>query len=360
MRILITGASGSGTSTLASALAAEIGGTHLDADDYFWLPTTPPYTERRREHERLAMLLHDMRIYDNPIVAGSVMQWGDELEDSFDLIVFLYLDAATRVQRLQAREIATLGHADPEFLEWASKYDIGPTEGRSLAKHRAWLATRSCRVVEIHGDLTVDQRIDTVLQRNATSHANIVNVNPSREPLAEVTLRAATADDALCVSVLAMQVFLDTYATQGIRPTIAREVLAACSEEAVRNAMLDRDTHFIAAEHEGHMIGFAEVNLAATHHLAPSGFQSELRRLYVQEPFTRAAVGTRLLRRAEEFVASAGATVLWLTVWVHNHRARAFYAARGYDDRGSDTYTFEGESHGERLMAKRLDVDAAM
>ena len=39
------------------------------------------------------------------------------------------------------------------------------------------------------------------------------------------TLRPATADDALCLGVLAMQVFLDTYATEGIRPPIAREAL---------------------------------------------------------------------------------------------------------------------------------------
>lgn len=36
-----------------------------------------------------------------------------------------------------------------------------------------------------------------------------------------LTLRPAVAQDALCVSVLGMQVFLDTYATEGIRESIA-------------------------------------------------------------------------------------------------------------------------------------------
>jgi len=47
MLILITGASGSGTSTLGAALAKELGIAHLDADDYYWLPTTPPFTAKR-------------------------------------------------------------------------------------------------------------------------------------------------------------------------------------------------------------------------------------------------------------------------------------------------------------------------
>ncbi|HOZ25184.1 MAG TPA: hypothetical protein PLI83_10420, partial [Thermomonas sp.] len=44
---------------------------------------------------------------------------------------------------------------------------------------------------------------------------------PATTPL----LRPATPDDALCLGVLGLQVFLDTYATGGIRPTLAREVL---------------------------------------------------------------------------------------------------------------------------------------
>jgi len=43
---------------------------------------------------------------------------------------------------------------------------------------------------------------------------------------APVTFRPAVAADALCLGVLSTQVFLDTYCTQGIRPELAREVLA--------------------------------------------------------------------------------------------------------------------------------------
>ena len=87
-------------------------------------------------------------------------------------------------------------------------------------------------------------------------------------------LRAARPDDALCLSVLAMQVFLHTYATDGIRPQIARN---------------------------------------AGHQLAPAGVPAELLRLYVQEPFTGAKLGTQLLGRAEDIARQRGATGPWLS-----------------------------------------------
>lgn len=43
--IHILGASGSGTTTLARALAVKTGYAHFDTDDYFWLPTKVPFTE---------------------------------------------------------------------------------------------------------------------------------------------------------------------------------------------------------------------------------------------------------------------------------------------------------------------------
>lgn len=166
-------------------------------------------------------------------------------------------------------------------------------------------------------------------------------------------------EDALCLSVLAMQVFLDTYATEGIRPEIAREVLSSYSEASFTNALMDDGSHIEVAEVNGHMVGFAQVTFGATHELPPAGTQAELLRLYVQEPFTAAKIGTKLLSAAEDAASEAGASVLWLTPWVHNHRALAFYSRRGYKDFGLTYFVFEGESHENRVLARTLAVPSA-
>ena len=162
------------------------------------------------------------------------------------------------------------------------------------------------------------------------------------------------ADDALCLSVLAMQVFLDTYATQGIRPAIACEVLSAYSQAAFERAISAPVSRLAVAESEGHLVGFAQLTLGPGHALAPAGSPAELLRLYVQEPFTGRQVGSRLLAWTQQAATAAGANVLGLTPWVHNHRALAFYARRGYTDHGPTHFTFEGESHENRVFAKSL------
>ena len=163
MRILITGASGSGTSTLAEALANELGVAYLDTDDYYWLPTEPPFQQKRDGQERFTLLLNELKANTSAVVAGSVMDWGDELENIFDLIVFLYLDTKIRLECLQRREIERYGQADPEFLALAAKYDLGVAEGRSLPRHMVWLSVRTCPVLKLDGDMSVADRLVQIL-----------------------------------------------------------------------------------------------------------------------------------------------------------------------------------------------------
>jgi adenylate kinase family enzyme len=98
MYILITGASGSGTTTLAHALGERLGWPAIDTDDYFWLPTTPPYRDKREPQERLCLILERLSFCGDAVVSGSVMGWGAALENAFDLIVFLYVYADTRAR----------------------------------------------------------------------------------------------------------------------------------------------------------------------------------------------------------------------------------------------------------------------
>ncbi len=174
-----------------------------------------------------------------------------------------------------------------------------------------------------------------------------------------VRLRDAVAGDALCLSVLAMQVFLDTYATEGIRSAIAREVLAAYSESAFVEHLRHPLCRIVVAERTAHLVGFAQLTLGALCKLAPAGAQAELLRLYVQEPFTGSGLGTRLLAAAEAVALEGGVSLLWLTPWVHNHRAIAFYQRRGYTDHGMTWFHTEGESHENRVYARQLNADAA-
>lgn len=164
MRIHITGAAGSGATTLGAALAQDLSLPHEDADSYYWLPTSPPFKEKRSTTDRLEMACRALHTEQGIVLSGSIYGWGLQVEDAFDLVVFLYLPAAVRIERLRRREIERYGAADPAFLKWASEYDEGPSEGRSLAKHNAWLAQRTCPVLRLEQDQTVAERVARVRQ----------------------------------------------------------------------------------------------------------------------------------------------------------------------------------------------------
>ena len=166
-----------------------------------------------------------------------------------------------------------------------------------------------------------------------------------------VTYRAGVPADALCVGVLAMQVFLDTYATEGIRPDLAREALSCYSPEAFAPRLADRNVSFVLAEAAGHLIGFGELHHASACPAEPRA-HVELVRLYVQQPFQRQGIGAQLMKHAEQRARAAGADALWLSAWCGNERALAFYPAMGYDDVGPAEHVIEGRAYPNRLFLK--------
>jgi adenylate kinase family enzyme len=159
MRVLVTGASGSDTSTLGRAVAARCKCAFFDAEDYYWLPTLPPLRQKRQRTARLALLLGVLNGAPSAVLGGSIIDWGAELEDSFNLIVSLAFPAAVRLDRLKAREDS----ADPAFLDWAAKYDDGGPEARSRLRHERWLSARACPVLRLDGDLSVEEGAARVL-----------------------------------------------------------------------------------------------------------------------------------------------------------------------------------------------------
>jgi len=56
IRIHITGASGSGTTTLGIALAKKYGIKHFDTDYFYWEKTTVPFAKKRDRGEAAKLL----------------------------------------------------------------------------------------------------------------------------------------------------------------------------------------------------------------------------------------------------------------------------------------------------------------
>ncbi len=177
MRIHILGASGSGTSTLGHSLSENLQFRHFDSDDYYWKKTNPPFTEKNQIPERQRLMLSDMKELNDWVLSGSMDSWSDPFVPLFDLVIFLYVPAEARIQRIKQRETERHGsrilpggdmyQAHLDFIEWARQYNEGVLTGRNLKRHDEWLKTLSCPVLKIEGDVTRDQSVSLALQKIA-------------------------------------------------------------------------------------------------------------------------------------------------------------------------------------------------
>lgn len=158
-RIHIFGASGTGASTLARALASRLDSQVFDTDDFYWRPSDPPFRAKRPVAERLR-LMHEVFVpRADWVISGSFAGWGDPLIPRLTHAIFLTLAPGPRLARLRARERRRHGEAIADggpmagtfrgFLDWAMGYDDPGFAGRSRRMHEDWLARLPCPVTRL-------------------------------------------------------------------------------------------------------------------------------------------------------------------------------------------------------------------
>ncbi len=176
--IHIFGASGSGTSTLGRCLCDRLGFLFMDTDDYYWLPTDPPYTHKRPPAERVILMKRAIedggRRCSGVVISGTFADWGDDLIPALTLAVRLHTDTAVRLERIRRREREKLGDrideggdmfdAHKAFLLWAAAYDTADEQTRSRRKHDEWQTHLTCPLLLLDGGAPLDTNLEAVVK----------------------------------------------------------------------------------------------------------------------------------------------------------------------------------------------------
>ncbi|MDQ0303519.1 adenylate kinase family enzyme [Ancylobacter polymorphus] len=159
---------------MGGTLATRFGVPHLDVDDFYWMPTDPPYSIKRTPADRVRLIAQQQREADGWVLSGSFIGWGEALVQAVDLIVFLITPTMVRLQRLDAREEDRHGarirpggdmhEASRAFREWASRYDDPSFEGRNRAQHERWLAGQGAPVQRLDGERPVEELVLSVAE----------------------------------------------------------------------------------------------------------------------------------------------------------------------------------------------------
>ena len=172
--IHIFSASGSGTTTLGKKICEELGYTLMDTDDYFWMPTEPPFVLKRSKKERIELMKNDISKFENVVISGSLTDWGDELIPYFTLAIRIEMKQSIRIERLVKREKERYGsRIEPggdmyqqhiDFVEWAKSYDNGGIDIRSKAMHDELQKSFSCKILYLDGENKLEDNFEKVLK----------------------------------------------------------------------------------------------------------------------------------------------------------------------------------------------------
>jgi GNAT superfamily N-acetyltransferase len=168
-----------------------------------------------------------------------------------------------------------------------------------------------------------------------------------------VTIRRAVPADAPILAGLARSTFYDTFAATNDATDMALHLERAYGVPQQSAEIGDPDIISLLVEDNGEAVAYAQMRL----HHAPdcvSGPEPiELWRFYVERRWHGKGVAQQLMERVKD-EARQRAKTLWLGVWEHNARARAFYEKCGFVDVGAHVFLFGTDPQTDRVMAVAL------
>jgi ribosomal protein S18 acetylase RimI-like enzyme len=169
----------------------------------------------------------------------------------------------------------------------------------------------------------------------------------------QTVIRNARHEDAARIAVLATQVWLHTYATEGISAGIADYTRSELTPDKYLAIQNDALAHIWVAERGAHLVGFAVLNMGVpcpTH----ASTLAELQTLYVQAHFVGQGVGRQLLSVAEKRAFDLAGMPLWLTVNAQNAEAIGFYMHQGYTKQGTTDFVLGDQRHENLILIGRI------
>lgn len=165
-----------------------------------------------------------------------------------------------------------------------------------------------------------------------------------------VTLRAVDPSDpadVAALSDLAVTTFLDTFAEHNT-PEDTQAFIDEYLDARVLVGRLERSGHIaVVAETAGGLAGYYYVIRDSPNDLVDAGSPIELSKLYVDSTAHRRGLGTQMMKDILAKSREWGHDRLWLSVWEHNHRAKAFYR----------NYPFVCAGTWEYPVGAKIDID---
>jgi diamine N-acetyltransferase len=173
---------------------------------------------------------------------------------------------------------------------------------------------------------------------------------------APVTIRNATNADAPLLAEIGAKTFYETFAADNTPEDMAAYLAESFRVDKLAVELADPAGCFLIAEAGSATAGYAKLQNGQPPDCV-SGYPTiELVRLYVLQAWLGHGVGAALMRACLDEAARLGCETIWLGVWEHNARARAFYRKWGFEQVGSHVFKLGDDLQTDLLMQRSVHL----
>ncbi|NHB67155.1 GNAT family N-acetyltransferase [Perlabentimonas gracilis] len=168
-------------------------------------------------------------------------------------------------------------------------------------------------------------------------------------------IRRANTKDIYNIAVLKQQVWIATYAEEGIRTEFSKYVMSEFTYENIKKTLEDKSRVMLIAETESHLLGCIEIALNEKCPVEIEIDCPEIAVLYVLERFKGKGIGRMLLEKSFEHMQSLNYKAAWLTVYHKNFSALEFYQKNQFKTIGSTNFVMDGNKYENKVLLRILD-----
>lgn len=154
-----------------------------------------------------------------------------------------------------------------------------------------------------------------------------------------IQIRKAKPVDAENIAALGICVWIDTYATAGLRDALSNYVLTYFTPAHIRELLSTRTV--LVAELSDHLVAFAM--------LIEEEDVTEIDNFYVLPNFQGRGIGKEIIHKI-----LAAHSRLRLTCWERNELAIGFYKAIGFIEDGESYFDLNGETFRNVILKKSI------
>lgn len=170
----------------------------------------------------------------------------------------------------------------------------------------------------------------------------------------EYFIRYATVADAAILAELAATSFHQAFDGSSKQENVDGYVNSAFTSEALLAELTDPKSIYVIVEMEGQAIAYLKLYEGEVPECVSDPAAMELSRLYVRQEFLARKIGAALMERALEEARQKGYQTIFLGVWEHNERAKAFYQKWGFQKVGDHIFQMGDDAQTDWWMARKL------